>query len=173
MSAAIRQGLREPDQTEQLATETLALATANRFSYWIAWGTILRGWAIATQAAVGEGLKILKEGLSAYRSTGAELFRPYSLVLLAEICGKAGDPAEGMRCINEAIENGAANDVHFFDAELFRIEAWLYALSSSGRHLVVETLELAAKAASRQGAKNLELRVQNDLLDVLGANRGG
>ena len=38
----------------------------------------------------------MRQGLAAFWATGAELGRPYLLALLAEACGKAGQPDEGL-----------------------------------------------------------------------------
>jgi class 3 adenylate cyclase/predicted ATPase len=163
MSGAIRQGMGQPDAAEVLARTTLALAAENGFSYWTAWGSIILGWAIAKRGARDQGMSVLKEGLAAYRATGAELFRPYALTLLAEVYGEAGRPDEGLACISEAIENGTANDVHFFDAEIFRIQARLLLQDGRVTRPAVEALERAIEIAGSQGAATLEMRARADL----------
>ena len=76
MSAAIRQRHgAASDAAEALARRTLALAADNGFSYWTAWGSIILGWAIAQKGAHDEAMRVMAEGLAAYRATGAELFR--------------------------------------------------------------------------------------------------
>jgi class 3 adenylate cyclase/tetratricopeptide (TPR) repeat protein len=162
MSAAIRQGMRQPDAADELARKTLALAAENGFSYWKAWGSIILGWAMAQRGAYDEGRKLLIDGLAAYRATGAELFRPYGLTLLAEIHGQAGRAKEGLACIREAIEHSAAHDVHFFDAETFRIQAGLLS-QDKDLSRPVEALERAVEIAVAQGAKTLEARARDDL----------
>jgi class 3 adenylate cyclase/predicted ATPase len=166
MSAAVHQGLRQSELTEELAMNAVTIATENGFSYWIAWGTILRGWAIADKGNVEEGIAQLNEGLAAYRATGAELFRPYSLALLAETYGNAAKPNEGLECIDDAIANGRANNVHFLDAEFFRIKAALLSQNGSEPQHIIEELERAVRTASRQGAKMLELRARSDLAEL-------
>ena len=163
MSAAVRQGMGQPDVAEALARKTLALATENGFSYWSAWGSIILGWAIAKRGAYDEGLNALTEGLAAYRATGAELFRPYALTLLAEVYGEVSRPKEGLACLREAMEHGAAHDVHFFDAEIFRIQARLLLQDGRLAHAATEALERAIGIAASQGAKMLESRARDDL----------
>jgi tetratricopeptide (TPR) repeat protein len=171
MSAAVHQSLGQREIAEQLARRTLALAAENGFSYWTAWGSIILGWAIAQRGAHEEGIGLLSEGIAAYRKTGAELFRSYSLLLLAEVYGNAGRPTEGIACIAEAIEHGAAQDVHFLDAELYRLRAQLLRQSGSEPAPIIEALEKAIAIAGCQGAGALEFRARNDLagLDISAA----
>jgi predicted ATPase len=105
----------------------------------------------------------LTEGIAAYRATGAELFRPYALTLLAEVHGDMGRPKEGLACISEAIEHGAAHDVHFFDAEIFRIQARLLLQDGRQPRGAVEALDRAIEIATSQGARTLEARARDNL----------
>ena len=45
------------------------------FPLWLALGTILQGWALAEQGQGEEGIAQIRQGLAAYRATGAELTR--------------------------------------------------------------------------------------------------
>ena len=166
MSAAIRQGLRQADAAEALARKTLTLATENGFSYWKAWSSIILGWAIAQKGACQEGISILIDGLAAYRATGAELFRPYGLTLLAEAYGQAGRAKDGLACVDEAITHGAAHDVHFFEAETYRIRARLLWQDGAAPAPAVEALEHAIALAAAQGSKELEARARADLTEL-------
>jgi predicted ATPase len=163
MSAAVRQGMRQPDAAEALARKTLALAAENGFSYWKAWGSIILGWAIAQRGAHDEGTNVLIEGLAAYRATGAELFRPYGLTLLAEVHGQAGRTKQGLACIREAFDHSAVHDAHFFDAETFRVQAGLLSQDAGLSGPAAEALERAVEIAVAQGAKTLEARARDDL----------
>jgi predicted ATPase len=118
---------------------------------------------MAKRGAGDEGLSILTEGLAAYRATGAELFRSYGLTLLAELHGEAKRPEEGLACIREAIEHGAAHDVHFFDAETFRIQSRLLLQDGRPARAAAEALGRAIDIAASQGASMLEARARYDL----------
>jgi class 3 adenylate cyclase/predicted ATPase len=166
MSAAVHQGLRQSEVTEELANNAVTVATKNGFAYWIAWSIVLRGWAVTENGNVEEGIAQLNQGLAAYAATGAELFRPYSLAVLAETYGKASEPNKGLECVDDAIANAVANNVHFFDAELFRIKAVLLSQKNSEPRYALESLERAVKTARLQGAKMLELRALCDLAEL-------
>src|SRR5262249_12062534 len=67
-------------QTAQERAETaVALCAEQEFPFWLAWGTILQGWALVEQGQGEAGITRLHQGLAAYQATGAEVVRPYFL----------------------------------------------------------------------------------------------
>src|SRR5205807_7982642 len=81
MSAAVSQCFEDIDATFEFSVETIELATRNAFAYWLAWATILQGWAMARKGQPGTGLETMLRGLRAYEATGAQLFKPHALTL--------------------------------------------------------------------------------------------
>ena len=75
---------REPQKTQEQAEILLAKATEQGFSFWIAWGTMLRGWALAEQGWPEEGIVQLQKGLAAYRATGSQIGWALFLALFVE-----------------------------------------------------------------------------------------
>jgi predicted ATPase len=59
-------------------------------------GMVLRGWALAKQGQADDGVARLRDGIAAYRATGADLESSHWLGLLAEACGDAHPPEEGL-----------------------------------------------------------------------------
>ena len=49
------------------------LSTEQGFPYWLAWATILQGWALAEQGQEEEGIAQMRQGLATYQATGAEM----------------------------------------------------------------------------------------------------
>ena len=136
----------------------MALAGENGYSYWLAWGTILQGWAVAERGHAAVGMATLRAGLGAYRATGAELFCSYALALLAEICGKAGRASEGLDLVAEALDSVRENNIHFCEAELHRLKADLLLMNGASEELAAPHFAHAANIARAQGALLLELR---------------
>ena len=107
-AALVHQLRREEQLAQERAEAVIALATEQGFAQLLAQGTVLWGWALAMQGQGAAGLEQLRQGLAAYRATGAELERPYHLAQLAEAgtVGGAhptgGDEAE--ECFWRAIE---------------------------------------------------------------------
>ena len=71
----------------------LALSRKQGFVAWVMLGTILRGWALAAQGQLAEGVAQMREGLAARQVMGHEVQKPYWLALLAEGYGRSGQPA--------------------------------------------------------------------------------
>ena len=64
----------------------------------------------------------MRQGLAAWRATGAELWRPYFLALLAEAYGKVGQAEEGLSVLAEALAAGGQNWGALWEAELYRLK---------------------------------------------------
>ena len=87
----------------------------------------MRGWALAEQGQGEEGIAQIRQGLTAYRATGAELFRPHYLALLAEAYQKNGQVEEGLVTVAEALAFVDRTEERFYEAELWRIKGELTA----------------------------------------------
>jgi tetratricopeptide (TPR) repeat protein len=69
---------------QEQAVVIIALCAEQEFAFLLATGGVLRGWALAEQGQMEEGIAQMHQGMVAYRATGAELGRPLWLALLAE-----------------------------------------------------------------------------------------
>ena len=81
---------REGPAPEERAETELALATAQGFSFWVAEGTIVRGWALAAQRQAAEGIAQMRQGIAAWRALGGSVVLATYLATLAEVCGQVG-----------------------------------------------------------------------------------
>jgi predicted ATPase len=118
------------DAVEEQAA-TIAVCTEYGFPYYLAWGTILHGWAVAERGPVERGIAQMREGLAAIRATGCEYRRSYYLSLLARVCGRAGQMDEGLDLLQEALTSAEASGEHWKDAELYRLRGELLAVSGA------------------------------------------
>ena len=119
---------------------------------------------MAMQGQGEAGLEQLHQGMAAVLATGQELSRPLCLVLLAEAAGHAGQVAEGLRLVAEALgafEKGGRGDMV---TEAYRLQGELLL-----RHAVPEVAQAEAcfqqalTVARRQQAKSWELRAAMSL----------
>jgi adenylate cyclase len=94
-TAALHQLRGKAGRTREVAERDLALATEQIIPFFAAHAMVLRGWALVEEGRCEEGIAGLREGVDAYRATGANLETPHWLTLLAEGCGKAGRIEEG------------------------------------------------------------------------------
>ena len=155
---------REVRAVQGHAEAAINLATEQGFPYWMAMGTILRGWALAHQGQAQEGIEQIHQGMIAYRATGAEIWRLYFLALLAEAYGTTGQLEEGRAVLAEALTLTDTTGERWYEPELYRLKGALLLQQSSDNHLEAETcFQQAIAIAQNQQAKSFELRAATGL----------
>lgn len=157
-TAILHQCLLEAEKTEAHAGTTVAVATRQGFTYRVAVGMILEGWAWAVLGRHQEGLARIEKGLEIHKKTGASMDRPYFLGLLATACSVGGDGEAGLEALEEALEMVARSRTFFFEAELYRLQGNLLAQTKADRDEVEACFHRAIEVARHQQAKSLELR---------------
>jgi predicted ATPase len=125
VAAVLRQLRREGPAAKERGEAMMALSSEQGFPHWLAWGTIVRGWALAEQGQGEEGIAQIRQGLTNYRATGAELFRPHHLTLLAEAYERVGQAVEGLRVLAEALAAVNRTGERWYEAELYRLKGQL------------------------------------------------
>jgi predicted ATPase len=158
---------RDEQVARERAEAVMTLSTEQGFPFWLAWGTILRGGALAAQGQGEEGLAQLRQGLAARRVMGAERL-PYFLALLAEVYRQGGQAEEGLAVLAEALATVDKTGERFCEAELCRLKGELLLtqeglrLQAVGHREKIEEAEAcfhkAIEIARRQQAKSWELR---------------
>jgi predicted ATPase len=158
-AAWLHQLRREEQAAQERAAAAIALSTDQGFPFWVAWGTILRGSALAEQGQRAEAIAQMRQGIAAWRATGAELQRPYYLALLAEAYGKAGQAEEGLSVLAEALTAVHKTGERQYEAELYRLKGELLLKQDGPDEQEAEScLRQAVAVARQQRAKSLELR---------------
>jgi predicted ATPase len=132
-AAATHQYQHDAQQAQECSEAAIALSVEQGFPYWLAWGTILRGWALAEQGSCDEGIAQMLEGLTAYQATGAEFGRPYFMALLAEAYANAGQAQAGLDVLAEALSIVGNTGERFYEAELHRLKGELLLRRSSAQ----------------------------------------
>ena len=119
----------------------------------------MRGWALAEQGFVEEGIQQLRQGMDTWRTLGTELAKTHVLFRLAEAYGRGGQAKEGLRVLDEALTTVHKNAEGYFEAEIYRLKGELLLQQVAGRDQEVETCFCQAlNVARRQQAKSMELR---------------
>jgi predicted ATPase len=59
---------------QERAEEAITICTQQGLALWLAWGIIIRGWALAEQGQGEAGIAQIRQGLAAAQATGAEFF---------------------------------------------------------------------------------------------------
>jgi predicted ATPase len=168
VSVPVYQGRGEPETAFGLAEESIHVASRHGFAYWEAWAGILRGWAMVRLGKAEAGLAALRQGMEMYRATGAELFLPYSLSLLAEVYRDAGLAEQALKALDQAHNDAGRIEVHFYDAELHALQGEvLQKRPGSDPGESERCFQRALAVARDQGALSLELRATLRLARLL------
>jgi predicted ATPase len=169
-AARIHQFCQDEQAAYERAEETTTLSTEHRLSFWVAWGTAVRGWALVKQGQKEEGITQIQQGLAAHVATGAKLWRPYYLALLAEAYANTGQIEEGRTVLAEALKTGNKIGERYYEAELHRLRGELTLVPSSVPGLEAnvqkeaeECFSTAIDWARQQQAKSWELRAATSL----------
>jgi predicted ATPase len=142
----------------------MRLAQEQDFPYWMAVGAIMRGWALAQQGQTQAGIEQINQGMMYYSATGAELFRPYYLALLAEAYDAMGQPKTGLAALAEALTLTDTTGERWSEPELHRLKGELLLQQSSDNQAEAEgCFHHAISIAQHQQAKSWELRTTTSL----------
>ena len=157
--AVLHTARREGQATQEVAEAALTLAMEQGFAFWLAWGTFLRGWALASQGDEQGGIAQMCQGLEAARAIGAEVGRSGFLALLAQAYGAAAQPAKGLEVLAEAQRVVNDRGERYYAAEIYRLTGELLLASGADQHVAAEASFHQALAVARsQQAKAWELR---------------
>jgi predicted ATPase len=127
---------------------------------WHAWGRCLEGVLLTKRGDLVSGLRLLRTALNELRETGAVLYYMAFLSSLAEALAGAGDVADGLAAIDEALARYENDEEHWCMAELLRIKGELLLLESGPQAVAraEDHFDQALDLARRQGTLSWELR---------------
>jgi class 3 adenylate cyclase/predicted ATPase len=158
-AAIVSQYRRDVPAVHEHAEAAVALSTEQGFPLWAAQGTSLRGWALAMQGQGEEGLAQIRQGIAAWRATGAALAVPYFCTLLADVAAHLGYTEDGLQALAEAHTLVEQYEERWGEAEIYRLQGVLLLRQPETPPAEAEAwLQRALDVARRQEAKSLELR---------------
>jgi len=140
------------------AEAVIALATERGFYNYVMWGMLMRGWALADGGQIEAGITEMRGALDVMRAAGAEQQRLYYTGILAEAYGKAGQPAQGIALIEEAVDCMNRTGQRLSEALLQRMKGdLLLAVSRDTQAEAEDCFRHAVDCACRQSARSMEL----------------
>ncbi len=163
-AAFVSQVRRDVPAVHEQAEAAVALSTEQGFTQWAAWGTSLRGWALAMQGQGEEGMAQVRQGITAWRATGAAVVVPYLCTVLSDVCDHLGHTADGLQALAEAHTLVEQYEERWWEAEVHRLRGVLLLRQPGIPQAEAEAwLRRALDVARRQEAKALELRAAMSL----------
>ena len=149
----------------------MTIAADQGFVFFIAYDTMLKGWALAEQGQIKEGISLLHEGLVAFQATGTKLLVPQWMVVLSELYMILEQVENALSVLTQAqILSEKNNGECYYVAEMFRLKGQLLIRGkkdklqeASDYDEAVTYFLRAIKWAQQQEAKSLELRAAMSL----------
>ena len=106
----------------------------------------------------------IRQGIAAWRATGAALCRPILVHLLADVCAHLGHTEDGLQALAEAHTLVEQQEERWWEAEVYRLRGVLLLRQPGTPQAEAEAwLRRALDVARRQEAKSLELRAAMSL----------
>lgn len=151
--------LHDGPQAVAHAEAAMRLGREQGFPLWSAVGRLIRGWAMAAAGDANEGRAEIAGGLADYHATGARMWSPYFIGLLAEATWRDGDIPGGLALVGQATASLAATGARWIEAELRRLEGELMLARRPSDAATAEALLAAALAtADAQDARLWQFR---------------
>ena len=158
-ASLVHQFRREGQTALARAEAAYSLTTEKGFAFFAAMAAIDRGWALADQSHGEDSIEQLRRGIAAYQASGARLWLPYFLALLAEAYARVDRVDDGLRLLAEALEIIEKTGEHSHEAEVYRLRGELLLAQDPDSADDAETFfQKAIDIARGQQAKSWELR---------------
>jgi len=154
---------REPELAQEQADALIALCDEHGTGGHREWGMTVRGWALAEQGLVKEGIVLMREHIDALRAKDMLVEVPYFLSILAETLEKAGQIDEGIAAVADALDIAQRTNQPVYMAEYLRLRGELLAKGGGALTDAEASLREALTIANCQEAKSLELRAATSL----------
>jgi class 3 adenylate cyclase/predicted ATPase len=143
----------------KFADELLALANEKGASLRKAEAMFQRGCVFALTDRASDAVEMIASGVTAWRATGATVWTPLHMLLLANAHARLGHFGDARRCIDEAMTAVETTKEKWCEAEVNRVAGEVALLSPERDATKAETyFERALAVARAQKAKSWELR---------------
>jgi DNA-binding SARP family transcriptional activator len=142
-AATLNQFQGDIEATRHKAAQTIATCQEWGFVYYLAWATVLHGWALAAEGQHAEGIAQMEQGIADLRATGAGLRTPHYLALLAEAYMQHGQLAQSQATLDEALHIIEAQDERWCAATVYRLQGTLLRQQGTAEATAVQWFQRA------------------------------
>jgi class 3 adenylate cyclase/predicted ATPase len=163
-AALCHQSCRDAVAVLDITDRLITLATGHRLTLYLAVGGVARGWALAQQGQLDQGLAELQRNLEAYEPDKPKSFSLSCRAALAEVYLKAGDAAQALHAVDSAVRASERTGVRGWLAAVLHLKGEVLASMAPARWPDAEMCFMEALQVARtQEAKSLELRAATGL----------
>ena len=164
VAAMVYQFRREARGVCDHAEAAVSISAEQGFTLWLSKNTIFQGWVLLTLGQGKEGLTQMHSSFTDCRTSGAEVFVPYLVTLLAEGYCLLNQIDEGLDVLQEGLQVVEQAGEHWAQAEVYRLQGQLLLAQSSDNAVEAESkFHQAISIAQSQCAKSFELRTATSL----------
>jgi class 3 adenylate cyclase/predicted ATPase len=142
-----------------------ALAIEHSLKHLQVLATNYRGWAMALDGQIAEGIGLLETGIEGAKAAGAQVILPFHGAMLATAYRQAGRVEDGLTLIGNLLEMVERTGVRYMEPELHRVQAKLFACSSN-LDKAEEALHRGLKVAREQQSRIFEMRSATTLAKI-------
>jgi tetratricopeptide (TPR) repeat protein len=147
-------------EADRLASDLIELSTRHNFVYFLAVGTVLRGWARSAAGDTAEGIPWIEQGIRDFRATGSVLGLPTHLARKAEALHLGDRTSEALEAINEAEALAERFEQRDRCAELHRLRGVFLATLGADETKIEASFCEALRIAKEQKAISLAKRAE-------------
>ena len=147
-------------EVERLVSEVIELSTRYNFAFFLAIGSILRGWARSASGDTAEGVSYIEDGIREYRAPGSMLGMPFYLAVKAEALYLADRASEALGAIREAEVLAERFEVRWWCAELHRLKSVFLAATGAEETQIEASFGEAIRTAHEQKSVSLKKRAE-------------
>lgn len=151
----------------EFASEAIALAGEEGFSFWHAGAQVLLGWAQSVAECSTTAIERIQSGIDSWSATGSRTYEPYYLGLLADAQLRQGEHAQALRTVDSALDVVNKIGERLYEAALWQLKA--RALCNKSGREAADARQKGALIARTQRAKLFEA----DPNEVTGKHRSG
>jgi TolB-like protein/predicted ATPase len=154
---------------QEQADAAIAISDQYDIAMFLAWGKLMRGWALIGQGEIEDGIAISRQGIDEWRASGTLLATSWCLGILAQGERRAGRIEESLALLTEALDFASSAGEHFYEAELLRLRGEVLLTSDDGQGTLEaeQCFHQAIALARQQRAKSFELRAVMSLARLL------
>lgn len=147
-------------RTRQHSIASKAIASEHSFSFWLAGGKVLGGWAMAAAGQPQEALPKIRQGLDDWLATESVTYHTYHLGIYAEVLMNTGDHQQAYEQLQQALDLVVETEEGLYEAELYRLrgEVLLRESEASSWDRAEADIVRAIEVARKQQARWFELR---------------
>jgi predicted ATPase len=158
-AAFLHQFRRDPVKLREQAERAATLAREQALANNEAEANMLLGWLMAEEGEPEAGMHLIGQGMAVRQASGTIFHSSYFLGLLAQAHARAGERAEALRLVSEALSFAESRSERWYEPELRRLrgEYLLHEEATQARDAEA-SFEEALSLARAQGAKAWELR---------------